>query len=96
MCGVPPVSQILSLGRFVAKLSLNSTQSQFNLRLRWSLFPFDPATHPPAGKVSFSLNANPTPSQPQLNRNSTQPQLKLLSLALLSSGLLCKYCGNIV
>ena len=59
-----------------AQPQLNSTQSQVNLRLRWSLFPFDPATHPPthppAGKVSFSLNSISTPAQPQLNLISTQ------------------------
>ena len=47
--------KILFGEKIFAKLSLNSTQSQLNLRLRWSLFPFDPATHPPthppAGKV---------------------------------------------
>ena len=37
-----------------------STQSQLNLRLRWSLFPFDPATHPhpppPTRRKSFIWN----------------------------------------
>ena len=30
----------------IAKLSLNSTQSQLKLRLRLALFPADPPTHP--------------------------------------------------
>ena len=44
---------------FVAKLNLNSTQ--LNLRLRWSLFPFDPTTHPhPQEKFHLKLERNQT------------------------------------
>ena len=54
------ITSIFFFSNCQAQPQLNSTQSQLNLRLRWSLFLFDPATHhidsatdPPAGKVSF-------------------------------------------
>ena len=72
-----------------AQPQLNSTKLQLKLRLRLALIPLSPATQTPEKVVSKKVRLKnfSTPSQPQLNLNSTQPQLKLLSLALLSSSL---------
>ena len=64
-----------------AQPQLNSTQSQLNLRLRWSLFLFDPATHhidsatdQTAGKVSFETG----------KESNKRPSLDNLKLTLLA------------
>ena len=51
-------------------------QSQLKLRLRLALFPYDSATHPPP----TTTHPHPQEKMVKLSLNSTQSQLKLLSL----------------